>query len=592
MKQINVKKITTLTLIGTTLLSSVCCLNQAEVFAIETNNTRIIDVYTKVGNQDFIPCKYSNSFVKNKFDELIERTNRLEKDYSPEEALSILKDTQKVMKDITKKDYEVNYETKHDENNYFINEGYAYKCYTHEWIMKNVTHYMLLNSINDTNNIKELVKELYNAGILELQGGAKETSILLILSNLQKIKDFSNDELDKYFDYITQELQKTSSDFDNNGIIPSDRDINDDYEKYLIDIEKEAEYEKKLREEQKKELQESENTKKEYDTTNTTDTNPIGKTDFNSENYFPSNGVSNSKIDSSYKGTNFSDYHNSMSTISSTSTYYSNQNAGEYSIYYTTNKNSDTPNWIDARLTLSDKDKVDFINLISVLKTLTKNEKNSYIFEDSDMIMFIGDGQNIVINKQEYLTSNEINNLFNDFENIGLKVLLKSDEAISEKDSLEYRVQNGEVNKISIDDKDIILTEKPIITKGILQLPIKQTAETLGYSYSQNGNKITLTYKKTINVPVDTIDEVDNIENNKEVDNTNKIETSKETIETTTIVFTIGSTTYTVNGSRGSFKSPVTKNNGVIYAEFDKIAYIVGYNYSYNTQANVIEFTK
>lgn len=543
------------------------------------------DYFRLLNEDEIIPYVYSNDEVNQVLDDLVNRTNKLKTDYSKKETIKILEELKDINKKITKKDFENQQKMKEDPNNYEKGNFYKNKYFKTEYIEKNIVAIMYINALDDDVTWKSILDIIYDIGTIELNNGSQKHYSYSLITDMSILQSEISKELAEYFKIVSGLVSDKSTEFESNGTIPSDdKTLSDLYEDYV--------------EEKKKEEEEIKNSKDDYSDIIVEEEEPIeidenidGPAGYHIEDYDSTNNVTNTN--NTTNTSSWSDYLKTMNNIANGSYVgTNNKEAVEYSIYYTTNKSKETSNWVDSRLTITNTDKIDFVNLISVLQTISKYEKNSYVFEDSDMIMFVADGQNIVINKKDKLTSDEINNLFNDFKDIGLKVLLKSDEEVDEKDSLENRVENGEVNKISVNDKDIILTEKPIITKGILQLPLKQTSEALGYSYSQSGNKVTLTYKKTINVVDNTTDEELETNSNKEDETLDKTQTTKETIDTTTIEINIGSTTYTINGARGSFKAPVTKSNGVVYVEFDKLASIINYNYSYNTQSNVIEFSK
>jgi hypothetical protein len=137
---------------------------------------------------------------------------------------------------------------------------------------------------------------------------------------------------------------------------------------------------------------------------------------------------------------------------------------------------------------------------------------------------------------------------------------------------LETRIKNGEINTISINGSNLILTNPPILTKNILQLPLEETAKALGYEINVLGNTITLTYKNNI---ADVVDE-----------DGNELTLDDDIV----IILNVGSSNYTINGIKNSFKTNVTKDNGVIYCEFDKIAEKVNLSYYYNATSGIIEF--
>lgn len=242
---------------------------------------------------------------------------------------------------------------------------------------------------------------------------------------------------------------------------------------------------------------------------------------------------------------------------------------GLYNIYYTVNKNDEKPEYIDSKIQVT-KDKITYQNICDALKIFASKE-NFDSYEDSDAFMFIGEGKPLVLNdiEEETVENDIVNHLFDEFETLGLKVALQASEEENElNDSLASKIENNELNEIQINGSKLILTDSPILSNNIVQLPIKQILQELDLELNESEKEYVITKKE----------DKDN-KDNKETDETKTDEENKHEFR-----FTVGTRKYSINQTDGIFKTEPQIKNGILYVEMDSIAKAFGYEFSYDSK--------
>ncbi|MCC3866441.1 copper amine oxidase N-terminal domain-containing protein [Terrisporobacter petrolearius] len=116
---------------------------------------------------------------------------------------------------------------------------------------------------------------------------------------------------------------------------------------------------------------------------------------------------------------------------------------------------------------------------------------NTYLIEDDDKLLFIAEEKPLVIkNKKDDFSKTEIESLLKSFKNISLKVD-KLKETMH--DDIENRTNEDSFKDIIINGEKITLTNQPIIENGILQLPIEEVTNKLGFKVENKKSKLILT---------------------------------------------------------------------------------------------------
>lgn len=506
------------------------------------------DYAQPVEKEDIIPYTYSSSYVTSSMESLVERTEVLKTSYSSSESLSILRSLESAVEDITSSDYSSNYDIKHNPENYERKAFYKYKYSHTEWIIKNVTSCMLSNSASDAEYM-ELVEIIYRIAKIEMEHSAKVCDSMNLLSIFMYIDDDFPSSVRDFISFAGLQAGFDAMNYEE-GTLPVDKSMKERYEDYLENLRQE-EY---LRNEiiyansQTEVIPEPEKIYVEgYDDSYFDNFNSY--MEFVGDNYKPEIGM------------DADDYIKKMEDAKNVAhtTYKVYESK---SIYYTFDKTQSNIDWVDTGISM-DSETIPFKKFLTILSYIARNE-GYYYFEDTDMVMLIADGVNLVVNKQEDITEEEMRLAFDTFPNLGIGIMLYSETENTTSEVLSERVQNGDVNSISVNGERTILTETPIISKNILQLPIEQVAKAIGYDVTINDKEV-----KLISVDTDA---------NGEIINTNEI------------VITVDSNSYTVNNQKNSFRTAVTSNNGVIFVEFDKLAQLMNYSYSFNEETNTIEF--
>lgn len=220
-------------------------------------------------------------------------------------------------------------------------------------------------------------------------------------------------------------------------------------------------------------------------------------------------------------------------------------------IQFTINKNSAKPYYYDTRIKASSNDTITFNQLKDALQQM-KSKTKIYLLEDKSRLLLVAEGKTLlVIEKKEEFTSDEIYNLLNKFEKIGLKI----DEKKSlEETSLDEIVSN--VESITFKGKEVTLNKKPILKDNILQLPIEEVAKIIGYDVEDLKDKLVLTFN----------------ENNKNI----KIEIIKKTNK------------IIINGINKMTTTETQISENVLFGEMSLIAKELGYNINFDSEIGLI----
>lgn len=500
-----------------------------------------------IDKEDIIPYTYISNSVTSSMNSLVDRTETLKSYYTTSEALDILRSLESTIEDINYSDYIANYNMKHDENNYEKGGFYKYKYSHSEWILRNVLCLMVNNTTSES-DLKEMIEIFYRIAKIELANSIVQPDTLNIMVLLLYISDDFPYSIQDFIAFSGLQASYDALQFEDKNY-PTDYTM---WEKYLAYLDAQ-----KQQEELKQEIIYN-NSQVDF----ITPSEEIKVPDFD-ESVFDENTI-NFDISSSYKPEqtmNANDYISRMEETKTVS--HTTYKVYEFkNIYYTLDKTETSPVWVNTGISM-DTETIDYNKFLNTFSIIARND-GYYYFEDDDMAMLIADGQTLVINKQEEITEDEVETLFDNFEKLGIIVAVRSDEEIDTTNSLSKKVESGELNTISVNGQNLVLTEKPILTKNILQLPTAQVAKALGYKVTESDNNLILAY-----------------------DITNE---NGETLNTTIITMIAGSNNYTINENKNSFKTAVTKKNGIIYSEFDKLAEVIGYNYTYNSDTGVLEF--
>lgn len=526
---------------GTMVIPVVTAATEVGIASEDITDPYADDYFHLIAKEKLLPYSYENKDVENEMTLLIDRTEELKTKYSTADAIAILNELQNLMGSITESDYENEYAMIHDENNYETGEYYKYKVSPTVWIVKNIIHCFSVYDANNIDEAKKAIDMIYDMALTEMKHGCHNDRLMQVIANLNKLSDRLPDEYSEYLNYVSGLAAKDSLIYEN-GKLPEDK-----IPSVVYEIDKN---------EQEEETVDAENGKLiEVDRTIETET-------VDAEYWENTNTIQSTKQNTSisYDTNSMDAYKKRMNEI---------ENQGyvevkEYSIktiYYTLDKTTENPVWESTNIDLDTNEELDYSTFVVMLSSLSNKSKEFSFIEDSDMVMFIAEGQPLILNKVEKVAAEEIDILFDQFEKLGIKVALKKDEIDDDVTSLSDKLEAGDINEIVIDGKKLILTYKPILTKGIVQLPVEQVAEQIGFKVTQSGKTMTLTYK-----------------------------TEQDTENT--IVMVAGSKYITVDEQKVALRTEITKQDDVIYAEFDKIAKVAGYTYSYDAKAGNLELEK
>lgn len=161
-----------------------------------------------------------------------------------------------------------------------------------------------------------------------------------------------------------------------------------------------------------------------------------------------------------------------------------------YSIYFTINKQEENSYFYDSGIRVSEDMTATYSQIRDALIQLSL-KTNAFLIEDDDKLLFIAEGKPLVIkNKKNDFSKTEIESLLKSFKNISLKVD-KLKETMH--DDIENKTNEDSFKDIIINGEKITLTNQPIIENGILQLPIQEVTNKLGFKVENKKSKLILT---------------------------------------------------------------------------------------------------
>lgn len=147
-------------------------------------------------------------------------------------------------------------------------------------------------------------------------------------------------------------------------------------------------------------------------------------------------------------------------------------------LHYSLNKNDANPYYFDSGIKVSNNGYISYTQVRDVLNQIAI-KSGGYLIEDKDKLLFISDGKPLVVRdkKSEY-TEQEVSSLLNSFDKLDLTVKERSGDSVEIDETL---INNEESKNITINGEKIELSQKPRLESSILQLPVKEVAEALGY---------------------------------------------------------------------------------------------------------------
>lgn len=535
------------------------------VLAINIMSSAMVHAYSdnnwNLSEGQMIDYEYSNAEVETELAALVENTKNLKNGYDMESSQNVITMLKSTVEKITKEDCAAQYEL--FESRSGTEDSYDYMYSEVAWIERNIVDMTIKNLSGSS--LSEMMtficNEYYHIAIIEMQNGVVIPASMNVLANLDDIMEYIPDDCRELVEYTYALAKGVAGDYTGENA-PEDIVVSEEFVK-----------------EQQEQLS----------TESMDDNTPVfieQETEYVidfSETMGSDNAVIENDLSQSYEH-ELTDKAAADAYITSLNNHDSQAVVREteykiLSIYYTSDKTAENPVWVDSKITLDENEEIEFEDFVSVLNVIGKHVDDADFFEDTGMVMFIAEGKPLILNEVETISKEEIDTLFDSYEKFGLKVSLKQDEMQDGKESLSDKLEAGEINEISVNGSRLILTNKPILTKNILQLPVLQVAERLGYKVSINGKTVTLAYEEKSQTTA--LDE-----------NMEETSTDENTINKIEILLKVDSNHYTINGQKNSFKTPVTEKDGVIYAEFDKLASRIGYSYSYNADTGVIEFNK
>lgn len=164
-------------------------------------------------------------------------------------------------------------------------------------------------------------------------------------------------------------------------------------------------------------------------------------------------------------------------------------------LHFSLNKSDTNPYYYDSGIKVSNDGTVSYTQLRDVLNQIAI-KSGGYLIEDKNKLLFISEGKPLVVrDKESEYTQEEVDNLLNSFKELDLTIKERSGDSISIDEEL---INNEEAQNITINGEKIELSAKPRLESSILQLPVKEVAEALGYKVDITDEKATLTKDSTI----------------------------------------------------------------------------------------------
>lgn len=164
-------------------------------------------------------------------------------------------------------------------------------------------------------------------------------------------------------------------------------------------------------------------------------------------------------------------------------------------LHYSLNKSASNPYYYDSGIKVSNNGTVSYTQLRDVLNQIAI-KSSGYLIEDKDKILFISEGKPLVVRDKQYeYSEEEISNLLNSFKELDLTIKERSSDSISVDEEL---INNEETQNITINGEKVELSAKPRLESSILQLPVKDVAEALGYNVEITNEIAKLTKDSTV----------------------------------------------------------------------------------------------
>ena len=491
---------------------------------------------------------YHDKDLEDKLNALVLKTIELKQSFDKKEAKKVLAELKELSLKITKEDYKAQYDAYKEQ--YEIGANYKYKYSQPVWIERTLLGLYLQNLKGNelSSYLKEYIQVVYDIGVDEMKKDCELHSSMTILFELNDIKKDVPSNMRDYIEYVQRESSVICNEFEDNGTKPKNENLEKAFDKKVKEEKEKEREEEAIRQESANQGKPS---KDNYVTSLDTEADKIMSSGNDSNSYGSSGTIAESYTSSD-------DYMNQMNNLLTGSTV-TNTDVSIENVYYTINKNEENPSWVDTGVSLEEDKTITCQKLITILSSISKAMDNSYLIEDTEQFMFIAEGKILVLNRQDSIPVETLTTIFESYKQLGLKTMLKGEEDVASDDSLNAKIEAGSINEVIIDDNKLILTNAPVLNKGIVQFPVTQVAKALGYEVNESNTEITLL---------------------KKLDDANELK----------IVLTKGSRNFTINEQKNSFKTEVQIVDKVTYAEFNTIAEKAGYTYQYNTKSGAVEF--
>lgn len=166
-----------------------------------------------------------------------------------------------------------------------------------------------------------------------------------------------------------------------------------------------------------------------------------------------------------------------------------------FTLHFSINKKDQKPYYYDSGIRVSKDMTVSYTQLKDVLNQIAI-KSGGYLIEDKDKILFIAEGKPLVVKdkKTEY-SEEEVADLLKSFESLDLKVKEKGSSSVAIDEEL---VNTESSESITIKGESVKLSAKPRLESSILQLPVKEVAEALGYKVDITDKVATLTKDSSV----------------------------------------------------------------------------------------------
>lgn len=235
-------------------------------------------------------------------------------------------------------------------------------------------------------------------------------------------------------------------------------------------------------------------------------------------------------------------------------------NDSEYYAYYTVSKGDKAPYYFNSGLRASSIDKSLTYNQLKDILYQISIKSNGFTVKSNNKSLFVIEGKTIVLNKNKksQYSQSEVENLLNNYSNIGIKIMKSSEKAHSLEEYNKENVNKNYITNIVVDEVKINNTNGIawVDANEIVKVSIKDIAEILGADTAVKDGKLIITKDKNEIV----------IENNKK--------------------------DYYINNQKSSFLTNVYKSKNNFISELSEIPQILGYEANFDLEENKLEFVK